>query len=357
MPRFVLGVLAGLTMTAVAGVATLAIAHERGWSLPGLDQGPTPVTVVLHRGGGPVYAAPDDVPGMRLSGILARQGIATAEIPAFRGSDEEWTQLVGCVRDRFDGFAVEVVDEAPTDGEYTLAYIGGTPDLIGYPDTVGGIAPHADRVLEGSVVFVFQPKGVATRALCETAAHEVGHTLGLDHSRDCRDIMSYETCGPKEFRTAPAVCGEWEDRACESGQLTQSSTEILAAAVGTRPLRPTTPEPRAPSAPEQPSQGRPTLEVRRSAEAAAGQPFSVIVDTGPAQLTHVDLFWYARRGQRLRCGEEGPIPFTCEREAGRTTFTLTPATGGPRKFFVRVTGADGRTTRTPAYRVTLDRAR
>lgn len=346
-------------MTTITGVATLAIAEDRGWSLPGLgDDGPKSVTVVLSRHGGTVYAAPDDVPGMHLSGILARQGVASAEIPPFRGTDAQWNRLVQCVHDRFEGFDVTIVDEPPIDGEYTLAHIGGTPDLLGYSDTVGGIAPHADRVLEGSVVFVFQPKGIPARALCETTAHEIGHTLGLDHTRDCSDIMSYETCGNKEFVAAPSRCGEWEDRACESGEPTQSSAERLAAAVGRRGVRPRPPHP----APEPPPvardpQARPTLEVRRSALAAAGQPFSIIVEGTDPSLRHVDLYWYSQRGHRLRCGEPGPLPFTCERDGDRTVFTLHPSSGGARKFFVRVTEAGGRMTRTPAYRVTLERAR
>jgi len=129
-------------------------------------------------------------------------------------------------------FAVAAVDVPPARGDYILAMVGGSSFEFGFDDTVHGIAPWNGKVLDNAVVFVFDSPDTSIQRICETAAHEVGHALGLDHSHNCSDVMSYESCGPRSFVDEAALCGEWEHRMCASGRLTQNSSAELSRRVG-----------------------------------------------------------------------------------------------------------------------------
>lgn len=196
-------------------------------------RGPAPVTVVLHRDGGRAYAGADDPHKLR-SGVVARNGYDYVDIPAWGRSDDEWNALVACVQSQFAEFAVTVVDVPPVRGDYILAMIGGSSFALGFEETVHGIAPWNGKVQGEAVVFVFDSPDTSLERMCETAGHEVGHALGLDHSHNCSDVMSYESCGPRSFVDEAALCGEWENRMCANGRVTQNSSAELTRRVGRR---------------------------------------------------------------------------------------------------------------------------
>ena len=191
------------------------------------------VRVVLSREGGPMYAGGDDARA-RMSSSLGNQGIGRVDLQAFDGDDLAWSELLTCVQSRYSAYDVTIVDSAPARGDFILAAIGGPPSQLGLPSTVGGLAPHNGSVIPGAVVFAFQTPSTTADELCQTTAHEIGHALGLDHTRLCSDVMSYEYCGSKHFQDEAARCGEWEARDCDSGESHQSSHEILTRNVGRR---------------------------------------------------------------------------------------------------------------------------
>ena len=113
----VAALLSSVLTVAVATTATAALAKKHGFGLDDLHAlrrtirgGPTPVTVYLHRDGGRVIAGKDD-PEQARSGVLQRSGVSVVDVPAFRGSDKQWDQFVGCVENHFRDFDVTVVEQ------------------------------------------------------------------------------------------------------------------------------------------------------------------------------------------------------------------------------------------------------
>lgn len=182
------------------------------------------------------------------SSIVEHAGLASVTVPAYAGDD--WGTVMTCVRDQFVDFDIEVTDRRPASDDHIMIMVGGSPSLIGERSGVAGIAPYMGSVIRGAVGFAFSDvhHGDA-QALCETVAHEIGHTLGLDHVYECSDTMSYLHCGDKQFQDADMTCGEWEPRTCGDGLTSQNSHGELLSALGGRPADDPAPPPAPDPAP------------------------------------------------------------------------------------------------------------
>ena len=201
-----------------------------------LQRAPVAHTIYLNREGARLFAGTDDASENR-SSIVRSVGKQYVDVPAFAGSPARWNAIAKCIRQGFEPYDVRVVEQRPLEPGYMMALMGGTPKLLGKSDKhhhATGLAPFNSKVIPGAVVFVFtRALRERTTSTCNTAAMEIAHAYGLDHSRHCRDFMTYKrNCGRRRFMDDDIACGEGKDRACANGAKTQNSHKHLLGVLG-----------------------------------------------------------------------------------------------------------------------------
>lgn len=323
-----------------------------------------------------------------MSSLVWSQGLESLTVPAFERGASARDEIIQCIEDGYAPFAVDVVAERPARGKYIMVLVGGSNDMLGYHGSTSGVSPFTGEYIDDAVVFVFaESVSNRSRAICETAVHESGHALGLDHAYVCEDPMSYlYGCGPKSFQDVDAYCGEYEERACEGGAETQNSYRYLASTFGLRDERddgrveadepidepidivtepvPTEVEPGPETNPEPDPwvEPDPWTEPGRSRDASApdlyvygpddgdlvgGDTYVHIVlwaddDTG---IADIELGWATPEDTYILSCSDMPdeLPAMCSRDGNYYIFTLLVGTG-ERAFAVRATDAAGNET-------------
>ena len=243
---------AALFLVAVGVGALAATVKARGgeWRMPNRQDvrhvvrvferaEPRPAkTIYLHRGALELHGGWDDAKSLTTSLVPDGQSV---RMPAYKASNKNWNRLMTCVADKFEAYDVAVTDELPTSGDYVLVKVGGKQSHLGIKGgAIAGIAPYNGEPIESPIVFAFDQKGrYRTKNNCETIAHEVGHVYGLDHTQECKDLMSYRHgCGKKSFVNKIMTCGEKDERECSSAPLDasphQNSHQHLLEVLGPR---------------------------------------------------------------------------------------------------------------------------
>jgi hypothetical protein len=123
-----------------------------------------------------------------------------ATLPAAELTDDEKTQIVAEVQRYFEIIKTKLIvtAEKPADGAYTIIYVGGTYADLGCKQNTNllGIAPlDISDLNHNDSGFAFTGHLTGTSAqkvytISTTIAHEAGHTFGLQHVKDVRDIMT-----------------------------------------------------------------------------------------------------------------------------------------------------------------------
>ncbi len=284
-----------------------------------------PPLVVFLNGKGGTYSSGANDSARNISSIVG----GTRTVPAFERGDQSWRQLVSCVQDQFARFNVLITEVEPTAGNYVEAVVGGYPGNIGVSNGIGGIAPidtWGCRPMEKAIAFVFSRNLGNQQHLCEITAHEIGHTLSLEHAYLCEDPMTYLSgCGAKTFQDTEASCGTYRAERCSCRGGRQNTVRALLDLVGA-----SNGEPR----PSPEDDAAPPVAALISPEdgAALGQDTTIEV-VGRASddqfLARVELIWdfngatYScpTNEQNVTCAKEGEDLYKWQIRVGSGTRT------------------------------------
>ncbi len=201
---------------------------------PRIGPGPLHRILYLNRHGVTVTPGSDDS-SSNVSSIPS----SVSTVSAWSYSDADWTTLMNCVKAQYAPFDIQVTDVDPGATQHIECVVGGTPQQVGMPSGVGGVSPvFGDGSVVGrAIVYTFSAVyGGDIQSICETAAQESGHALGMDHEMKCEDPMTYLTgCGSKTFQDVAVPCGEYSNRTCMCGNPTQNSVQHLLSVLGPAP--------------------------------------------------------------------------------------------------------------------------
>ncbi len=188
--------------------------------------------IYLHRAGITVTPGVDDA-ARAVSSLVER---TTTIAPAAMG-DAAFDQVLACVSRAFSPFAVDVVGEPPTRGDYTMAVLGGDGTELGRGADQHGLAPMdttSCATVPNAIAFVFTDNlGSDTARACDVAVHELAHVFSVDHQLLSSEPTSYlPFSGVRAFQDVEAPCGETTARPCACGGSTQSSFRVLLDRLG-----------------------------------------------------------------------------------------------------------------------------
>lgn len=209
-----------------------------GGALPSAEAIDAGLTIFLNRRGG-VFRKGKSRSSTNHSSLVP-EGKSVVRIEPFEGQDTDWEKIVDCIDGQFSPYRVSVTEREPDGGRYVEVVVGDRPQKLGLSSKTVGLAPMDTTrcsVLDEAVVFVFAERlgNDNTARICEVAAQEIGHALGLDHAFLCEDPMSYlKGCGEKRFQNVDSRCGEHQPRDCKCGPPTQNTVALLTEKLGLR---------------------------------------------------------------------------------------------------------------------------
>ena len=136
--------------------------------------------------------------------------IGQGTLTAWSYDDATWQKVVQCMKDVFEPYNVVITDQDPGSADHLEIMIAGNPGDIMLPSDVGGIAEQTCASYQAdTLVFDFAAVWQGSvEDICSTAAQEIAHTWGLDHTTLASDPMTYfKYTGRRYYSTSAEQCG------------------------------------------------------------------------------------------------------------------------------------------------------
>jgi len=160
---------------------------------------------------------------------------ATLSYPAMTwtnlgGKEKGMKAVVDELKLIFMKFAVKLVTDRPTDGDYTMAMVGGRGDGCkkGGAGTVGISPLDCKNTEKNDVTLIFgELMSSSAKKLAMVIAHELGHSFGLEHVSDPKGIM-YPALNPSVCCWVTSSLSEGST----CGRTTQDAEKVLTDNVG-----------------------------------------------------------------------------------------------------------------------------
>ena len=156
------------------------------------------------------------------------------EQPSGKNRDQWIAEILKECKILYLDFAVKWVTERPTSGDYTMVMVGGsgTGTVIAGSSAIGVAPLDCKNSNKNDIVVILSEKIRGSRGLdiALVIAHELGHSFGLEHMDNKKDIMYYaknsETCcwtnSPIDKAHSNTTCGRDP----------QDAKKVLATTVG-----------------------------------------------------------------------------------------------------------------------------